>query len=128
MRLLLDTCTFLWLATEPSKLSPAATLALDDEANELFLSDASVWEIALKHKAGKLPLPDAARQWVSAELLFHGIQSVPISQEAVYLACELPGDHRDPFDRLIAAQAVAGGFKLVSPDEAFLTLGIATLW
>ena len=56
MRLLLDTCTFLWLALEPSKISPAATLALDDEANELFLSDASVWEIALKHKAGKLPL------------------------------------------------------------------------
>ena len=128
MRLLLDTCTFLWLATEPSRLSSAATLALDDEANELFLSDASVWEIALKHKAGKLPLPDAPRQWISAELLFHGVQSVPVFQEAMYRACELPGNHRDPFDRLIAAQTEAGGFKLVSPDEAFLTLGIVTLW
>ncbi len=128
MRLLLDTCVFLWLATEPSKLSPAATLALDDEANELFLSDASIWEIALKHRAGKLPLPDAPRQWIPAELRFHGVQTVSVTQEAIYRACELPGEHRDPFDRLIAAQAEVGEFKLVSSDEAFQALGIATFW
>ena len=80
MRLLLDTCTFLWLAAEPSKLSSTAALTLDDVANELFLSDASVWEIALKYKAGKLPLPNVPRQWVPAELLFHGVQSIPVSQ------------------------------------------------
>lgn len=57
MRLLLDTCVFLWLATEPSRLTQKATVALDDEQNELFLSDASIWEITLKLKAGKLPLP-----------------------------------------------------------------------
>lgn len=128
MRLLLDTCVFLWLATEPSKLSPAAKLALDDEANELFLSDASIWEISLKHKAGKLQLPDVPRQWIPAELHFHGIQSVSISQEIIYLACELPGEHRDPFDRLIAAQAEVGEFKLVSSDAAFQALGIAAFW
>ena len=64
MRLLLDTCVFLWLTTEPSRLSQAATVALDDEQNELFLSDAGIWEITLKHKAGKLPLPDAPRRWI----------------------------------------------------------------
>ena len=62
MRLLLDTCVFLWLATEPARLSRVAIAALDDEQNELFLSDASVWEIALKYQAGKLPLPDAPRR------------------------------------------------------------------
>jgi PIN domain nuclease of toxin-antitoxin system len=107
---LLDTCVFLWLATEPSRLSQAATAAFDDDQNELFLSDASVWEITLKHQAGKLPLPDVPRLWVPAELQFHGIQSVPISSEAMFVATELPGDHRDPFDRLIAAQVQLGGF------------------
>lgn len=128
MRLLLDTCVFLWLATEPSRLSQAATNALDDEQNELFLSDVSIWEITLKHKAGKLPLPDAPRVWVPEELQFHGIQSVPIVSEAMFVAVELPGDHRDPFDRLIGAHAQLGGFQLVSPDDAFKTLGIDSVW
>jgi PIN domain nuclease of toxin-antitoxin system len=96
VRLLLDTCVFLWLATEPSKLSSAATIALDDELNELFLSDASIWEITLKHKAGKLPLPDVPRRWIPSELQFHGIQSVSIVAEAMFLACELPEVHRVP--------------------------------
>lgn len=86
MKLLLDTCVFLWLTTEPSRLSQAATVALDDEQNELFLSDASIWEITLKHKTGKLPLPDAPRRWIPDELQFHGIQSVPIVSEAIYRA------------------------------------------
>lgn len=128
MRLLLDTCAFLWLATEPSRLSQTATNALDDEQNELFLSDVSIWEITLRHKAGKLPLPDAPRLWIPDELQFHGIQSVPIASEAMFVACELPGDHRDPFDRLIAAHAQLGGFQLISPDDAFKTLGIVPLW
>lgn len=128
MRLLLDTCVFLWLATEPSRLSQAATNALDNEQNELFLSDVSIWEITLKHKAGKLPLPDAPRVWVPEELQFHGIQSVPIVSEAMFVAGELPGDHRDPFDRLIGAHAQLGGFQFVSPDDAFTTLGIDCLW
>ena len=106
----------------------AATVALDDEQNELFLSDASIWEITLKHKAGKLPLPDSPRRWIPDELQFHGIQSVPIVSEAIYLASELPGDHRDPFDRLIGAHSEFGSFKLVSPDDAFKTLGIDCLW
>ena len=128
MRPLLDTCVFLGLTTEPSRLSQAATVALDDEQNELFLSDASIWEITLKHKAGKLPLPDAPRRWIPEELQFHGIQSVPIVAEAIYLASELPGDHRDPFDRLIGAHVEFGSFKLVLPDDAFKTLGIDCLW
>jgi PIN domain nuclease of toxin-antitoxin system len=128
VRLLLDTCVFLWLATEPSRLSQTATNTLDDEQNELFLSDVSIWEITLKHKAGKLALPDAPRRWVPDELQFHGIQSVPILSEAMFVAGELPGDHRDPFDRLIAAHVQLGGFQLVSPDDAFKTLGIDLLW
>ena len=128
MKLLLDTCVFLGLATEPSRLSLVATNALDDEQNELFLSDVSIWEITLKHKAGKLPLPDSPRIWVPAELQFHGIQSVPIVSEAMFVASELLGDHRDPFDRLIAAHSRCGGFQLVSPDDAFKTLGIDCLW
>lgn len=128
MRLLLDTCTFLWLATEPTRLSLAATSAIESEQSELFLCHASVWEITLKHKSGKLPLPDLPRHWIPAELQFHAIESVPIHLDAMFLASELPGDHRDPFDRLIAARATLGSFKLVSPDPAFRTLGLECLW
>ena len=128
MRLLLDTCVFLWLATEPARLSRVAIAALDDEQNELFLSDASVWEIALKYQARKLPLPDAPRRWIPDEEQFHGIQSVPIIREALFLANELQSDHRDPFDRLIAAQTTLGSFQLVSPDPAFEKLGIRCVW
>ena len=64
VRFLLDTCTFLWHAQQPAMLSVAARDALNDSANELFVSDVSVWEVTLKHSAGKLPLPDEPRVWI----------------------------------------------------------------
>ena len=70
MKLLLDTCAFLWLAAQPRRLSPAATAAIDNPNNLLFLSDTSVWEIALKFAAGKLPLPKAPKIWVPQQVAF----------------------------------------------------------
>ena len=66
MRLLLDTCAFLWVAQQPALVSRAARDAIDDPANELFVSDVSVWEITMKHSAGKLPLPASPRRWIPA--------------------------------------------------------------
>ena len=88
----------------------------------------TTWTSVGHVKAGKLPLLDTPRRWIPSELLFHGIQSVSIVSDAMFLASELPGDHRDPFDRLIGAQAEVGAFRLVSPDDAFTTLGIDRLW
>ncbi len=124
MRLLLDTCAFIWLTTDPTRLSQAARIAIEDSDEDIFVSEASVWEIVLKHRTGKIPLPDVPRRWLPAELTFHGIKRKPITAEAIYL----PGEHRDPFDRIIAAQSIEYGLRLVSSDGAFRTLGINPLW
>ncbi len=128
MRLLLDTCAFLWLAAQPARLSALAAAAINDETSELFLSDTSVWEIVLKYQAGKLPLPESPRGWIPKQIEFFQLQSLPVTAEAILQSGELPGPHRDPFDRLLAAQALARGFRLVSPDCFFGDVGVDCLW
>ena len=128
MKLLLDTCAFLWLATEPARLSTTAADAIDDEANELFLSDVTLWEISLKHNVGKLPLPEPPRVWIPKQLSFFDLQPVAIDAEAIYRSGELPDAHRDPFDRLLAAQAMGGSFRFVTVDKVFESLGVDCLW
>lgn len=128
MRLLLDTCAFLWLAGQPNRLSTAATAAVNDPQNGLFLSDTSVWEIVLKHTAGKLPLPEPPRLWVPKQVAFFQLQPVRISPAALFTSGELPPVHLDPFDRLLAAQALVEGFRFVSPDPPFHAFGVDCLW
>jgi PIN domain nuclease of toxin-antitoxin system len=128
MRCLLDTCTFLWLALEPDRLSAAAVGAINDPANELVLSDVSVWEISQKHQSGKLPLPLSPRVWVPSRRAFFQLRSLGISETAILLSGELPGFHRDPFDRLIAAQAMESGMTVVTPDAFFSALGASRWW
>lgn len=128
MRLLLDTCAFLWLAGKPAKLSPAAVAAINDPANDLYLSDASVWEISLKHAKGKLPLPETPRLWIPRQIRFFQIERVEIRLEALFRSGELPDEHQDPFDRLIAAQALSEPFLLISPDEPFRAYGVSCVW
>ncbi len=128
MKLLLDTCAFLWLATEPARLSTAAAEAMDDEANERFLSDVTLWEISLKYFAGKLPLPETPRDWIPKQTAFFDLQPLAIDTEAIFRSGELPAVHRDPFDRLLAAQAIGGSFRFVTVDKAFDDLGVDRLW
>ncbi len=128
MKLLLDTCAFLWLAGKPSNLSLAATQAINDPGNELYLSDASIWEIALKYSKGKLPLPETPRVWIPKQTKFFQIQRVEIGQEALFRSGELPPAHQYPFDRLIAAQGLSGSFHLLSPDEPFRVHGVSCVW
>jgi PIN domain nuclease of toxin-antitoxin system len=90
MKVLLDSCTFLWLAMEPEKLSPLAVATINDEANQLFLSDVSLWEIALKNHAGKLPLPDRPAIWLPEQRAFHQLTPVAIIESAVFLTSDLP--------------------------------------
>ena len=126
--LLLGTCTFLWLAANPQRISAVARAALDDERNTLFLSDVSVWEIVLKHGTGRLPLPEAPREWVPAQSAFFQLQRLAIEPGAIYLSGDLPGDHRDPFDRLLAAQARSMAMSVVTPDLPFRSLGADVIW
>jgi PIN domain nuclease of toxin-antitoxin system len=128
VKLLLDTCAFLWLATEPTRLSAAAADAIDDETNERFLSDVTLWEISLKHFVGKLPLPEPLRDWIPKQTAFFGLQPLAIDAEAILRSGELADVHRDPFDRLLAAQAIGGAFLFVSVDNVFDDLGVDRLW
>jgi PIN domain nuclease of toxin-antitoxin system len=128
MRLLLDTCTFLWLALPQGKLSAEATRLINAPAATLFMSDASVWEICLKHSNGKLSLPGAPRQWLPSRMAFFQMQSLAISTDAIIRSGELPRVHPDPFDRLIAAQSIEEGMTVLSPDAPLSSLGASRVW
>jgi PIN domain nuclease of toxin-antitoxin system len=125
---LLDTCSFLWLALQPTRLSNTAAAVLNDAENVLFFSHASAWEITLKHSAGKLSLPDTPRLWLAPRLHFFQVQPLPIEMEGLILSGELPCEHSDPFDRLLAAQAISRGFSIITPDRWFSLLGALQVW
>ncbi len=128
MTLLLDTCAFLWLTNEPRKLSRVSTAAINDPENEIFLSDTSVWEMVLKHGVGKLPLPGAPREWIPRQMAAFHLTPLTIRPEAIYRAGELPPVHTDPFDRLLAAQALLGPFRFITPDPPFRSYGVDCVW
>ena len=117
MRLLVDTHAFLWTASEPSRLSERVRALIADPTNLLYLSHASVWEIAIKHKTGKLILPNEPSIWVPMRAARHFMSDLPIKIEHVFRAGSLPLHHRDPFDRLLVAQAQVEGLTLLTADS-----------
>lgn len=128
VKLLLDTCTFIWLTQEPVKLSRSARQAIDDVHNELLLSHASIWEVHLKHLAGKLSLPEKPRLWFLHQLSSWHVADQPLDLESLHRTSELPLVHRDPFDRMLAAQAQVHQLTLVSPDDFFPAYHIDVIW
>jgi PIN domain nuclease of toxin-antitoxin system len=128
MKALLDTCTFLWLAFDPGRISPDAREVLDDPGTAPGLSQASVLEIVLKHRAGKLPLPMAPDRWIPSRREFFQLEDLPLTESVLYRSGRLSGGHDDPFGRLIAAHAIESGSTLLSPDESLSLLGAARIW
>jgi PIN domain nuclease of toxin-antitoxin system len=128
VRLLLDTCTFLWIVGADEALSARAREAFVDTGSEVFLSAASAWEIAVKHRLGKLPLPASPGDFVPAQRAAHGIDPLPVDEESALQVAKLPDLHRDPFDRVLVAQAIVGGLQLVTPDESIRQYPVRTLW
>lgn len=128
MRLLLDTVALIWLASEPRRLSASAKAALEDADNDLFLSHASAWEICLKHRSGKLRLPEPPRSWIPGQLAAWQIESWPLDLETFYRAADLPLHHKDPFDRAILAHALIYRATILSPDPAFAAYKVNALW
>jgi PIN domain nuclease of toxin-antitoxin system len=126
--LLLDTCTFIWLCSDPGKLGHSAARTLDDEANDRAISTASIWEITLKHHSGKLPLPAAPSDWIEEQLGRQCIEVLPLQRAVLYRAGALPAVHKDPFDRVIAADALQRDLRVVSPDGPFKAYGCTTIW
>lgn len=128
MRYLLDTCTFLWASQQPVLLSQAASDAINDSSNDLYVSDVSIWEVTLKHSTGKLPLPGIPRVWIPEKFAHHQFKSLSLDQAAIYRSGELPRVHPDPFDRLLAAQAIESGMTILSPDTPLSLLGASRVW
>jgi PIN domain nuclease of toxin-antitoxin system len=116
MRLLLDTHVFLWYITADPKLPATFRAAIQDPANEVYLSVVSVWEAVIKHQLGKLPLPAPPADYLPQQRIAHGIASLPVEEGAMPALAGLPALHRDPFDRLLVAQALQHGLKIATVD------------
>ena len=128
MRLLLDTHSALRMFAGSQEILAVLQQDLTDPANELFFSDASAWEIVIKHALGKLPLPSPPDVFVPAMVAQHGMSRLPISLEAIFEWGKLPMIHRDPFDRLLVAQAIREGCSLVSRDPEIRKYQVAIHW
>lgn len=128
MRLLLDTHAFLWWVSDAPKLSRAAREAIQDPEAECLVSLASCWEIAIKQSLGKLKLPAPLEQFVPTQMANNGFQQMDIEFRHLARVADLPFYHRDPFDRLLAAQATVEDLPLVSGDPVFDDYGVKRLW
>ena len=128
MKVLLDTCTFLWIVTDARELSPRAREIFRAPEVEVYLSAVSVWEIAVKHALGRLPLPEPPARFVPAEREAHGIDSLPLDEESVLQAARLPQVHRDPFDRMLVCQAIAHGLAILTPDPLIADYPARIVW
>lgn len=128
MRILLDTCTFLWIAAGSSQLSKACLEAFRTPANEVFLSPVSAWEIAVKYDLGKLELSEPPERLVPAERRRHAIGSLPLDERSTLMLRRLPPLHRDPFDRMLVCQALVHGLTILTPDEQIERYAVSTLW
>jgi len=125
---LLDTCAFIWLTSAPGQLSAKAARMLGEESQARHMSLASVWEISLKYRTGKLPLPQAPRYWIEEQARLQNIEILDLARESLYRSTELPELHNDPFDRLIAAESLVYNLAVISPDEPFKAYGCKTIW
>jgi PIN domain nuclease of toxin-antitoxin system len=128
MKLLLDTCTFLWIAGRPDLLPPKVRALFKDPDNEVYLSAASAWEIATKQAIGRLPLPEAADRLIPRLRQRHGVEPLPIDEESTLQLTRLPPLHRDPFDRILVCQAIVHGMTLLTPDELIAQYPARVLW
>ncbi len=127
MKLLLDTHVVLWSATDPGRLVPATRELLEDGENEVLVSIVSAWEIAIKQSLGKLELPRPAEQWLPDVLRKTGFEVAELGLAAALRVRALPWHHRDPFDRLLVAQALEDGYTLVSHDAIVAQYGVPTI-
>jgi PIN domain nuclease of toxin-antitoxin system len=128
VRLLLDTCTFLWIAGGTSDLSSRARELFVDPDNEVYLSAVSAWEISLKHAGGRLPLPEAPARFVPSQRRRHGIDPLELDEESALHLDRLPSLHRDPFDRMLVCQAIVHGLVMLGPDPLISQYPIRSAW
>lgn len=128
MRLLLDTHVVLWAVLTPTQLSEAAAAAIMAQGNDIVVSTASAWEIATKVRIGKLPWAEQLERDFLEHMEVAGYNMAAITPEVALRAGRLIGDHRDPFDRIIAAHALAEDIPVISADPKLDAFGVRRLW
>ena len=128
MRILLDTCSFLWIITGDPKLTLSAREFFENPDNDVFLSTVSSWEIVVKYNLGRLPLPESPDKFIPAQRKLHEIESLSLDEETTLHLTKLPNYHKDPFDRIIVCQALVHGLTILTPDEAIQKYPAKTIW
>jgi len=117
-----------WWATETERISAKAKELVADPDNEVFLSAVSCWEIAVKHAAGKLKLPEPPLKLIPECRKLYGLRSLPLDEESALRAGRLPKLHADPFDRMLICQSITQSMPILTPDELIAQYPIRTIW
>lgn len=128
MRMLLDTHAFLWFLLDDPKLSTMARNAIIDPDNDIAISPATYWEIAIKISLNKYTLPEPYEEFIEREIVTNQFDILPIVPRHTAVLTTLPFYHRDPFDRLIIAQAMVEQIPVISGDAAFVTYPVTRIW
>ncbi|MBD2394799.1 type II toxin-antitoxin system VapC family toxin [Cyanobacterium aponinum UTEX 3222] len=128
MNILLDTHCWLWWLVEPEKLSQTAIATIQNNQNKLYLSVASIWEIGIKYKLGKLDLPISPEILIPQQMQIDKISSLSISVAHALNASILPSYHKDPFDRMLIAQSQLESMTIISNDSMFNSYNVQVLW
>jgi PIN domain nuclease of toxin-antitoxin system len=128
MKLLLDTCTFLWIVDKLENLSVRAVELFESPENEAYLSAAAAWEIGTKYAARRLFLSEPPDRYVPTQREAHGIVSLPIDEESTLHSARLPFLHRDPVDRIIVGQAIVHGMTILTPDPLITQYHARVIW
>lgn len=128
MKALLDTHTFLWWNLNDPQLSETARAFISDGRNEIFLSAASAWELAIKYSKGRLELPETPEHYVAHRLTRHRFSALPIQLSHALQVYRLPDIHKDPFDRLLIAQSQLEGLPILSADSEVAQYDVEIIW
>lgn len=128
MKILLDTCVFLWLTTDAPELSEKAKILFQNIDNSVYLSSVSAWEIIVKHQLGKLPLPNASDDFIKQQCEKHYVEYLALDEKAVFQLIRLPHHHRDPFDKMLICQAIAHNLTILTSDKLIAQYPVATAW
>jgi PIN domain nuclease of toxin-antitoxin system len=128
VRILLDTCTFLWLVTDAPELSDSVRKIFADIENEVYLSAVSTWEIALQYSLGRLQLPMPPEQYIPEQRTRHEISFLPLHEDATLFLKRVPRMHKDPFDRMLICQALVHDLIILTPDPLISQYAVGTMW
>jgi PIN domain nuclease of toxin-antitoxin system len=128
VRALLDTHTFLWWVTDDERLSRRARRVIAQGSNEIFFSAASAWEMSIKSTLGRIELPQDLERYIPDQLERNAFQALPVRIEHALRVAALPELHRDPFDRLLVAQAVVEGLAILSKDRRLAGYPARVIW